>query len=229
MKNKIIAMIPARLGSQRIPKKNIRIMVDKPLIDYPIDLCLESKLFNEIWINTESELLGKHAEHKGIKFHKRPSELASNTATNRDFMYEFLLNHECDYVVMVNPTSPLLNMNTLCNFINFINTNTYDTIMSVISEKAEVIFNNKPLNFSFEKKVNSQDLEPINKIIWALTAWKRDSFISLQENGQNPVFGGKLGMFEIPKDESCDLDYEDDWKIAEGILQSRKINNKVRY
>ena len=51
---KLVAMIPARMGSKRIPKKNIRYMLDKPLIQYPIDLAKESNAFESIWINTES-------------------------------------------------------------------------------------------------------------------------------------------------------------------------------
>lgn len=229
MKNKIIAMIPARLGSQRIPKKNIRIMVDKPLIDYPIDLCLESNMFDEIWINTESELLGNYAKSKGIFFHKRPEELASNTATNRDFMYEFLLKHTCDYVVMVNPTSPLLKLETVNNFMEYLKESNKDTILSVVSEKTESFYRNQPINFDVREKINSQFLEPVSRVVWALTAWKASSFIDMQNNGINPIFGGNLGLFEIPKDESCDLDTEEDWNIAEGMLIALKNRLEPKY
>ena len=227
--SKIIAMIPARLGSQRIPKKNIRIMVDKPLIDYPIDLCLESKLFDEIWINTESELLGNYAKAKGIFFHKRPIELASNTATNREFMYEFLQNHECDYVVMVNPTSPLLKLETVNNFMNYLKESDKDTILSVVSEKTESFYRKQPINFDVREKINSQFLEPVSRVVWALTAWKSSSFIDMQNNGINPIFAGNLGLFEIPKDESCDLDTEEDWNIAEGMLLALKNKLEPKY
>lgn len=222
---KMIAMIPARLGSKRIPKKNIRYMGEKPLIQYPIDLCLNSGGFESIWVNTESRELGKIVEAMGAKFHERPAELAGDTATNRDFTYEFMQKHESDYVVMVNTTSPLLREETIAKFLDFVNENDYDTVVSVISEKEEVFFKNVPLNFSLEEKVNSQYLEPVESIIWALTAWKRETFMKLQEAGRNPVFGGKLGKFIIPKDEACDLDTEEDWRIAEGTLASRKSEN----
>ena len=54
---KMIAMIPARMGSKRIPKKNIRYMLDKPLIQYPIELAVNSEEIDSVWINTESEEL----------------------------------------------------------------------------------------------------------------------------------------------------------------------------
>lgn len=227
---KIIGMIPARLGSKRIPLKNIRYMEDKPLIQYPIDIALNSQAIDEVWVNTEDEQLGIVVQKMGAQFHKRPAELASDTATNREFTYEFMKQHPCDYVVMINPTSPLLREDTFKSFIQYVLNNDFDVVLSVISEKEETFFQGKPLNFSLEEKINSQLLEPIEKIIWALTAWKSSYFIEIQEKGLNPVFGygGNIGRFQIPKDESCDLDTEEDWKIAEGILQARKISEDER-
>lgn len=229
MSKKYIAMIPARLGSKRIPKKNIRYMGDKPLIQYPIDLSLNDTRFDSVWVNTESAELGQVVQTMGAKFHKRPAELSTDAATNREFTYEFMQKHECDYVVMVNPTSPMLRQETVEKFIDFVEENDFDTVLSVIAEKEETFYQGEPLNFTFDKKVNSQLLEPIEKICWALTAWKRDTFMKLQESGINPVFGGKVGRFAIPKDESCDLDTPEDWNIAEGILMSRTNKYEERY
>lgn len=226
---KIIAMIPARLGSRRIPKKNIRYMDGKPLIQYPIDLALESGCFAEVWVNTESRQLGQVVQAMGAKFHERPAQLAKDQATNREFTYEFMQKHDCSHVVMMNTTSPLLRQDTMQNFIRFVTETDYDTVVSVVAQKEETFFQNKPLNFSLEEKVNSQQLEPTEAIVWALTAWKKETFLRLQEEGKNPVFGGRLGKFTIPKDEACDLDTEEDWRIAEGILESRKILREKRY
>lgn len=229
MTHKFVAMIPARMGSKRIPKKNIRFMGDKPLIKYPIDLALESGCFESVWLNSEDERLGKIAVTFGAEYHRRPPELSTDTATNRDFTYEFLKHHECDYVIMMNPTSPLLRMETLINFLKYVDEGNYDTILSVTSMKEEVIYKGEPLNFSYLEKINSQMLEPIESICWALTAWKRNSFIEMQEKGINPVFGGKIGRFIIPKDESCDLDTMEDWRVAEGMLMARTNTMEERY
>lgn len=223
---KLVAMIPARLGSKRIPKKNIRYMLDKPLIQYPIDLALNSKRFDSVWINTESDELGCACEKMGVRFHKRPSELATDSATNRDFTYEFLKKHPCDYVIMINSTSPVLREETVNRFLDFICENDFDTVMSVVSIKAEAFYMGRKINFTGEDKIPSQMLEPIEYIVWALTAWKRDTFIQLQESGQCPVFGGKLGRFEIPKDEAADLDTEEDWNIAEAALFARQNSQR---
>ncbi len=219
---RLVAMIPARMGSKRIPKKNIRYMMDKPLIRYPIDLALESGAFESVWVNTESEELGCACEKMGVRFHHRPPELANDKATNRDFTYEFLKKHECDYVVMINPTSPALRADTLRRFVDCLQENDFDTLMSVESVQAEAFCGDKQINFTGEDKIPSQLLEPVEFVVWALTAWKRETFLRLQESGQCPIFGGKMGRFVIPKDECADLDTEEDWNVAEAALLARR-------
>ncbi|MCQ2519077.1 MAG: acylneuraminate cytidylyltransferase family protein [Lachnospiraceae bacterium] len=230
-KYKILAMIPARMGSRRIPKKNIRYMLDKPLIQYPIDLAIESEMFDEIWVNTESEELGNACIKMGAKFHKRPAELSGDKATNRDFVYEFFKTHDCDYIVMINPTSPTLRLDTLKQFVEYLQNNEFDTIMSVNSIKAEGFYLGEKLNFDGKDKIPSENLYPLDYIVWAMTAWKRETFIKLQESGECPVFGGNMATFSIPKDEAPDLDNEEDWAIAEAVLKARieKNTTEIRY
>lgn len=223
---KMIAMIPARLGSKRIPRKNLRYLGDKPLIQYPIDLALQIADFDSVWVNTESEELGRAAKRMGAEFHKRPIEFSSDNCTNREFTYHFMCHHECDYVIMVNSTSPLLRLETLQKFIQFVNGHDYDTVLSTISEKAESFYKGNALNFDITNKVNSQMLEPVEKTVWAMTAWKRNTFIDLERKGICPIFGGNLATFQIPKDEACDLDTEEDWHIAEGAVKARELSGK---
>lgn len=219
---RMIAMIPARLGSKRIPKKNLRYLGNKPLIQYPIDLAIQIPELESVWVNTESEELGRAVERMGANFHKRPPEFSADNCTNREFTYHFMCHHECDYVIMINPTSPLISVETVKRFIKFTNEHAYDTVLSTISEKAESFYKGEALNFDLMQKVNSQMLEPVEKTVWALTAWKRQTFMELEQAGICPVFGGTLKTFTIPKDEACDLDTEEDWHIAEGAIKARE-------
>lgn len=228
-KKKIIAMIPARLGSKRIPQKNIRYIDGKPLIQRAIECALQSGVFDEVWVTSSDPLLKDIAESFHARFHQRPAALSGDNATNREFTEDFLLSHPCDYVVMVNTTSPALRVETIRAFCEFMSRGEYDTVLSTLSEQAETFFQYKPLNFNLEEKVNSQLLLPVEKVVWALTAWRRECFLKLQNEGRNPIFGGKLTTFPIPKDEACDLDTEEDWRIAEGILQSRHLHLAPQY
>ena len=69
---KIIAMVPARLGSQRLKQKNLQIFQGNSLIAHAIKKIKQTEVFDEIWVNTESELIGKVAEEENVFFHKRP-------------------------------------------------------------------------------------------------------------------------------------------------------------
>lgn len=226
---KILAMIPARMGSKRIPRKNIRYIDGKPLLLRAIELAQQSKMFSEVWVTSSDAVLRDITLKFNAQFHPRPEKLSTDIATNRDFTEDFLLNHPCDYVVMLNTTSPTLRVETVRAFCEFVAKGEYDTVLSTISEQAETFYQYKPLNFSLNEKINSQLLPPTEKVVWALTAWRRDTFLQLQKEGRNPIFGGKLTTFPIPKDECCDLDTEDDWRIAEGILRSRHLDLSPQY
>ena len=222
----IVAMIPARMGSKRIPRKNLRPFCGKPLIQYAIDLARGCEYFKEIWVNSESDLLGQLAIASGVRFHKRPEELSSDTATNQQFTAEFLEHHPCDFVVMVNTTSPLLKQETLREFCTFLRSNQYDTVLSVSDQYAECFFDGEPVNFSLDRKVNSQCLTPVREVVWALTAWRREYFLGISRRGLCGTYSGRLGLFPIPKDEACDLDTMQDWIIAEAIMKARSEEDK---
>ncbi len=222
---KLTAMIPARMGSKRVPKKNARLLCGKPLLQYAIDVAKDAGCFEEIWVNTESEDLGELAASCGVDFHRRPPELAVDTATNQDFTAEFLRRLQCDFVVMVNPTSPLLRPETVRRFCEYLASDAYDTVLSVLEEKAECFYQGTPVNFRTVEKVNSQDLAPVQKVIWAMTAWRRASFLHTADKGECSVFAGRLGLFPVPLAESLDIDTQEQWDLAEGMLLAK---NKVR-
>jgi len=212
---KITAMIPARLGSKRIPQKNLRILDGKPLIQHAIDIAKEANVFSEIIVNSESDAIGELALSSGIGFYKRPAELSTDTATNNNFTADFLKNHDCDFVVMLNSTSPLLSSETVVRFIQFIEKNSFDTVLSVKEIQTEIIFQDKPLNFNYKKKINSQGIEPVYSLAWALTAWRKTLFLSYFNEGKCGTFCGKVGNFTIPESEAYDIDTEEDWKMVE--------------
>jgi CMP-N-acetylneuraminic acid synthetase len=226
---RIIAMIPARMGSQRIPKKNIRLLDGKPLIRYAIDLAMGEPGFDRVIVNSESEELGRLAADAGAEFYRRPDNLSTHQATNEQFTLDFLHQHPCDYVVMVNTTSPLLRPATLARFVEHLKKSKVDTLLSVSAEFAECFFDDQPINFNPLKKTNSQNLVPVHKVIWALTAWKRESFLTAHEQRGSGVFAGTFGLFPIPKDESSDLDTEEDWVLAEALIEGKKKSSKPRY
>ena len=111
-------MIPCRLGSKRIPKKNLRLLGDKTLSQWVASTAKETGLFDEIYINSESEVFKKVAEDVGVKFYKRPEQFATDTATNDEFALDFMDAFDFDVLIQINPTSPFLSKEDIVNAAN---------------------------------------------------------------------------------------------------------------
>ena len=83
---KIICMIPARMGSKRVPKKNIRLLAGRPLISYALRSAQEAKVFDEIYLNSENEIFRELAAESGVSFYKRPEIFSSDQTNNDEFL-----------------------------------------------------------------------------------------------------------------------------------------------
>ena len=110
----VIAIIPARGGSKGLPGKNIKKLCDKPLIAWSIEAGLESQYIDEVMVTTDSEEIARVAREFGASVpFMRPTELASDQATSFDAVkhaidfYENELHKKFDYIVLLEPTSPL--------------------------------------------------------------------------------------------------------------------------
>jgi CMP-N,N'-diacetyllegionaminic acid synthase len=140
-KNKtFLAIIPARGGSKGLPKKNIKELCGKPLIAWSIEAGLKSKYIDEVMVTTDSQEIADIAKEYGaiIPF-IRPDFLATDTATSFDVInhtieyYKKELNKEFDYIVLLEPTSPLREANDIDEMIEkIINVeNDFDSIVSI--------------------------------------------------------------------------------------------------
>ena len=94
----------------------------------------------------------------------------------------------------------------------------YDVLLSVVNEQIECAINDKPINFSFDKKSNSQNLEPIQRITWSITGWKSKSFLEAREKGKCATYFGEVGFYSIPREAGHIIKTEEDLTIAEALL-----------
>ena len=113
-----VCIIPARGGSKRIPKKNIKNFFGKPLIAYSIEVAKEGNLFDDIYVSTDSDDIAKVAKTYGAKIHKRPKELADDfTGTGK--VVEYVLSElkkegkEYEFCCTIYATAPLLQVEYL--------------------------------------------------------------------------------------------------------------------
>ena len=93
MKKKILAMIPARIGSERLKKKNLALINNKPLVYYAINAAKKSQIFDKIYINSDDKIFNKIAKRYKVDFYLRPKKLGSSNTKSDDIVYDFLKNH----------------------------------------------------------------------------------------------------------------------------------------
>ena len=216
-----LALIPARMGSQRLRKKNLRNLGGIPLITHAIRKAKTAGVFDEIWVNSEHPAFAEIALAEGVQFHQRPEHLGGNQATSEEYILEFLESHVCDYLFQVHSIAPLLNAEQVRGFVRAMLQSDKDVFLSAVLEQIECMLENTPLNFRFDAKTNSQDLLPVQRITWSITGWHRDTYLTAALSGRCATYNGKIGVYPIDRLAGLMIKTEEDLQLAEALLPLR--------
>ena len=220
MISKNIAMIPARLGSQRLKKKNLEKFGELTLIEHAIDRCLRANSFDEIYVNSESEVFQKFAEQCGVNFYHRPPILGGNDATSEEFVEDFLNNVQCVSLYQIHSITPLLDAQQIRDFVIFSESNKhYNTVLSCVNDQIEVAYQGHPVNFTFKSKTNSQDLSPTQRITWAATKWDRETYLLAKQTDGVGTYSGNIGLFPVGAYSGLAIKTIEDLKIANALRE----------
>lgn len=223
MKKSTIAIITARGGSKRIPKKNIKLFNDKPVIAYSIEAALLSGLFDEVMVSTDDEEIAKISKQYGaiIPF-LRSSKTSDDYATSADVLKEVLQSYHqqqtrsFEYACCIYPTAPFVTASKLIDAFQRLKQTGADSILPVTRfsfpiwrsfkmEEGRVSYNWP----EFAPK-RSQDLPPSFHDCGQFYFFKTSVFL---ETGKI-ITENTIGL-EVPESEVQDIDNEEDWKIAE--------------
>lgn len=220
MKN--IAIIPARGGSKRIPRKNIKDFLGKPIIAYSIEAALESNVFDEVMVSTDDKEIAEIAKKYGasVPFFRSP-ELSNDMAMTAPVLLEVLneykkLAQEFDYGCCIYPCAPFINPQKIKEGIELLKDKNADSAIPVVQfsypiQRALKIEDDK-LSMILPENMNvrSQDLMPAFHDIGQYYWFKIESFLI------NPVLFSKNTVPIITSEsEVQDIDTLEDWKIAE--------------
>lgn len=216
-----VCMIPARLGSRRIKNKVLRNLGGKPLIQYIIETCKQVFSVADIYLNATDTAFRQTTDANNIRFYERPSHLSTDEATNNEYIYDFLKNVKCDYLVQANPTSPFVNVDDVKGFLQMLPG--YDVLLSVKKVQAEFMYKGDTFNFCCgEGKTNSEDLEPLYIVVWGLTGLNCKKYIKNYEEDGHAIFGhkgDKLGYYVLGGFSTIDIDWEKDFRLAEAVAR----------
>lgn len=228
--NSFLAIIPARGRSKRLPGKNLLDLGGKPLIVHTIDAALNSRYINKIIVSTDSDEIYFVADKYKVKTIKRPENLASDNALTIDVVSHALndLNDYYDYVVLLQPTSPLRNSNHIDQSIELLKEKGADAIVSVCQMDHSPLWSNTlpddgcMSGFIRDDVINirSQDLEKYYRLNGAIYICKTSRIME-----ENSFFlKDKIYAYIMDRESSIDIDDEIDFKMAEIFFL--KMNNK---
>ena len=217
-----IAIITARGGSKRIPGKNIKPFFGKPVIAYSIQAALESRIFDEVMVSTDSEEIKSTAEHYGASVpFMRSSENSSDYAVTIDVLLEVLNEYklrgiEYDYLCCLYPTAPFITSAKLQDAFNKFLDADAQSLAAVIQysfpPQRAFVFHEGFISYQYPQyaKTRSQDLEPIYHDCGQFYFAKVCDFMKLKT-----LIMPQTVPYILSEEEVQDIDTQTDWDIAE--------------
>ena len=214
----IVAIIPARINTKRIPNKMLRIVGKHPLVYYAIKNAQLSKYITQIIVSTDSDKIAMIAKHMGVEYVIRDSKICQDDTPLDIVIYEAVKDIECDYVVTLQPTSPLLKVQTLDQAIELCIKDNDDSLISVIN-KPRLAWGKTDNNYlpQYQKRLNSQFLPPCYMETGAFFISKREVVTP------DSRLGKKNDLFEVSADEAvavCDMQ---DLALANMMINQKKV------
>jgi CMP-N-acetylneuraminic acid synthetase len=220
---KYLAIIPAKLNSKRLTNKNFRYFAGKQLIDWTIEIALQSKKISDVIVSTDSlEFFENNSFPRLLNTGIRPEYLSKDSSSTLDVVnYEFkraqkIKQFTYDAVITLQPTSPLRTLEDLDNSIElFESTSDADSLVSVV--RVPHIFNPNKILKTLE---NVQNLNWRNNVVNSIHFAPNGAAIYITKSSILPksLLGKKCVVFEMSKGKSIDIDDILDFQVAEFIF-----------
>lgn len=222
MDNKTVAIITARGGSKRIPRKNIKDFLGYPIIKYSIDAALRANCFDEVMVSTDDKEIAEIAEKLGAKVPFLRSQATSNDhATTADVLEEVIQEYkkrgmEFAYLCCIYPTAPFVTPEKLAKAMSLLFEKGADSVLPVtrfsypIQRALKIEEGLAKMVWPENYNARSQDLMPAYHDCGQFYCMKTRSLLT-----QKKLFAEYTIPIEIPESEVQDIDNEEDWLIAE--------------
>jgi len=219
---KIVLHIPAREGSKRVPRKNMREMNGKPMISYTVEACINSSINADMYVNTDSKEILEYIEknYKEFKTYERAKNLADDKASSDQFNLDIIEHFNPDTLIMVNPVCPLITEEDIKNAIEAYKDSDCDTLITSESTQMQTFCDGKPVNINVnEQLAPSQDNGRISILNWAITIWEVSSFKKRMSKNGFAVLGENRMFFDIEPIKATKVSEEKDFIFAEKVLK----------
>ena len=232
--SKILCTICARGGSKGVKNKNIKPLLEKPLIAYTIEQALESGLFEHIVVSTDSDAIATISQEYGAEiFFKRSEAMASDRAGKLDVIRDAFVRSEAhydtqfDYLVDLDATAPLRIVEDIVNALKQFIQNNNDNLITAMPSRRSPYFNlvevDKKGKISLSKRldesiVRRQDTPKSYDMNASIYIWKRNVILN-----ENSLFLENTGLYVMPEERSIDIDTELDYKFVEFLMKEKNV------
>ncbi len=220
-----IAIIPARGGSKRVPRKNIKLLNGKPLIHYTIETALQCNLIDKVIVSTDEDEIAEISKQiNGVEVVKRSSSLSNDSAKSIDVIKHVIKKYNnkgffFENVVLLQPTCPFRKLETLYRAIDILLNQNCDSVISHTRllyphpNRVKTIDSNKNISPYCEaelENVSQKDLPLAYYRDGSIYATKTEVILN-----ENSFFGKKQKAVILEEENAINIDTESDWYYAE--------------
>ena len=220
---RLVALVPMRHTSERVPGKNYREMAGKPLYTYILETLLDCDAIESVVVDTDSPVIlqGLHEGYPQVRTLERPEQLCDGDIPMNDIIKHDLEQINAEFYLQTHSTNPLLSPTTIQRAIDafFDAYPSKDSLFSVTRIKTRLWSgDDQPLNHDPAELIRTQDLPPIFEENSCVYIFSHEVFLE-----RNHRLGHKPLMFEIDRQEALDIDEELDFLIAEDLIRRRQL------
>jgi CMP-N-acetylneuraminic acid synthetase len=215
----VVAIVPMRHDSERVPGKNFRLLGGRPLYHHIVQSLLETARVNRVVIDTDSEVIGVDAAaaFPEVEVLDRPEELRGGMVPMNDVLLNDVRRLDADLFLQTHSTNPFLRSVSIDDAIERLQEDgTADSLFSVTRLQTRLwSADGVPMNHDRDRLVRTQDLEPLYEENSCIYIFSRKS---LEKTGNR--IGDRPILYELPAHEAWDIDDESDFFIAEAMYTS---------
>ncbi|NLF51599.1 MAG: acylneuraminate cytidylyltransferase family protein [Leptolinea sp.] len=220
--DRIVALVPMRHHSQRVPGKNYRPIAGKPLFHHIVDTLLQVTEIGKIVIDTDSPNIRESVAKKYsmVEVLERPEHLRADDIPMNEVLLYDSSQYPADLYLQTHSTNPMLTVDSLRSAIRFMQKNypAYDSLFSVTRVQSRLYDSlAKAINHNPNILLQTQDLPPVYEENSCMYIFTRETI-----EKRRTRIGDRPYMYELDAIEAWDIDEELDFRIAELILQARQ-------
>lgn len=204
--------MPIKLNNERLPGKNIKILGDKPLLQYELLNLQRTNLVDSINVYCSDETICEYLPD-GVNFIKRSKKLDTASSNFTQIFSSFMKEVDADIYVYAHATAPYISVETMTDCIEAVKYKGYDSAFCATKIQDYLWQNNEPLNFNACNLPRSQDINPIYRETSGVYVFSREVFEQYKRRiGKNPY------IKEVSYKEAIDINEPKDFKLAEAML-----------